>query len=122
MSGNSGQRWAGDWGSRELQNAEAPYRTRVTKRQREAHSAYKGQRGKLTEAFGARPRPRGAESRVESFEDSSCLAILLRTSDGRRGKGRRRAFPSRGMGNKERQQGAVCRWPKRQVEAGLESR
>ena len=58
---------------------------RVTKRQIagvfqeiRAHSTYKRRGGGLTEAFGACFRRRGAESGVESFEESSCLVILLR--------------------------------------------
>ena len=84
-SGNSGQRRAGDQGSKELQNIEARCRIRVTKRhiagvvqEIQAHSAYKRRPRKLTEALGTCFRQRGAESGVESFEESISLVILLR--------------------------------------------
>jgi hypothetical protein len=46
-----------------------------------AHSTYKRRGGGLIEAFGTCLRRRGAESGVESFEESSCLVILLRKND-----------------------------------------
>jgi hypothetical protein len=60
---------------------------RVTKRQivgvfqeTWAHSTYKGRGGGLIEAFGTCFGRRGAESGVESFEESSCLVVLLEMS------------------------------------------